>query len=171
MVSMIAVAVLVGVLGLVGRVGGNGTPRPQLWSICDADGEWHVHASGDRAVEGVGTKEKAKEKDDGADVKIWPMPVSVTHGDGTVMLNRGSFRFEYVANGSAVPTLAKAFVRYYDVIFSQHAQSWDSSLSRDALRKLVVTLGSGDEEVAFRLRCSVLRCVRGFGRKLHCVDV
>jgi hypothetical protein len=126
------------VLGLWGGVGGNGRPRPTLWSIVDVRGGV---LSGHEGDPGEG------------DVKLWPMPHSVTHGDGTVILDRGSFEFA-VANGTAFPsTLAQAFERYYDVIFSQHAQRWDAPPSSSrALTKLVVTLASSDEEVRCPLR-------------------
>ena len=145
----IAVAVVVCVLGLivVGRVDGNGALRPKLWSILDTDGEWHVHASrgGESYLRGEAGSEDREE--DGDDVEIWPMPYSVSHGDGKLMINRASFVFE-LADGAAVPdTLAKAFVRYYDLIFSQHAQHWDASPLHPVLTKLLVALGSSKEEV------------------------
>ncbi|KAG0559247.1 hypothetical protein M758_10G088900 [Ceratodon purpureus] len=142
----VVLVVLCVIFVCVWGVEGNGAPRPKLWSILDEDGEWHVQA-GTYGMErrGVGKEE------DGGDVKIWPMPYSVAHGDGTVMLDRGSFQFEFDAgNGSAMPdTLAKAFVRYYDLIFSQHAPRWDASPSDHALVKLVVGLGSRNEELQY----------------------
>lgn len=130
------------VLGLWGGVGGNGRPRPTLWSIVDVRGGGLIGREGDPG--------------EGDDVKLWPMPQSVTYGDGTVMLDRGSFEFA-VANGTAFPsTLAQAFERYYDVIFSQHAQRWDAPPSSRALTKLIVTLASSDEVVRCPLRPSQL---------------
>lgn len=146
---------LVAVVCVVGlrAVEANGAPRVRLSSILDADGEWHVHAGNGFRNGGVyGTTQDSgiQEKENPEDVKIWPMPVSVARGESTLLVPR-TFKFE-VAEGLAVSdTLTQAFVRYYDLIFSQHAAhpvryNLAPTPSR-TLSKLVVTLGSRNEEV------------------------
>lgn len=143
----VAAAALICILGFfeaskLRTVEGNGAPRAQLSSILDVNGDWHVHA-GDNGgfieMEIIGELEKV-------DVKIWPMPVEVVLGEKPLYLDGHTFKFE-VANLPSVPdTLAKAFVRYHAIIFSLHAQH--SGSSSPALTKLIVTLGSQNEEVA-----------------------
>lgn len=130
---------------VVGGVQGNGSPRVRLSSILDAHGEWHVSR----------TESALYQEGETEDVKIWPMPVSVARGESTLFLPR-SFAFE---GAGASETLDRAFERYYDLIFSEHAphpvvQS-DQLPSSRLLVKLVVTLGSRNEEVWLSLSSDI----------------
>lgn len=155
----VAAAVLICILGFfeaskLRTVEGNGAPRAQLSSILDVNGDWHVHA-GDNGgfieMEIIGELEKV-------DVKIWPMPVEVVLGEKPLYLDGHTFKFE-VANLPSVPdTLAKAFVRYHAIIFSLHAQH--SGSSSPALTKLIVTLGSQNEELQYGVDESYMLDVR-----------
>ncbi|XP_073389548.1 beta-hexosaminidase 1-like isoform X1 [Physcomitrium patens] len=71
------------------------------------------------------------------------MPVEVVLGDGKLSLERNTI-IDVADNASVPDTLANAFARYYDVIFTHHTQQSRSSFP--ALTKLVVTLDSRDEE-------------------------
>ncbi|XP_073389550.1 beta-hexosaminidase 1-like isoform X4 [Physcomitrium patens] len=74
------------------------------------------------------------------------MPVEVVLGDGKLSLERNTI-IDVADNASVPDTLANAFARYYDVIFTHHTQQSRSSFP--ALTKLVVTLDSRDEELQY----------------------
>jgi hypothetical protein len=85
------------------------------------------------------------------------------HGRGALSLDPRSFTFD-VAQGSPKPdTLLQAFSRYFDIIFGQHSSDATSPKSPRALLKLVVTLGSPDEEVGAHFIANPLQ-------PLHCMN-
>ncbi|XP_073389549.1 uncharacterized protein [Physcomitrium patens] len=83
------------------------------------------------------------------------MPVEVVLGDGKLSLERNTI-IDVADNASVPDTLANAFARYYDVIFTHHTQQSRSSFP--ALTKLVVTLDSRDEEVVADMERAFKSC-------------
>ncbi|KAG0610727.1 hypothetical protein M758_7G086900 [Ceratodon purpureus] len=137
-----------------GPVQGNGSPQLPLASFQDANGDWHLERVNDLGESRRGLIERRRKRSQDQvklvqdEVKVWPMPVSLKHGRGALSLDRKQFSFE-VSEGSAVPdTLTQAFSRYSDIIFGQHFSNSASPLAR-TLVKLVVTLGSLDEELQY----------------------
>lgn len=141
----IAVCVLVMVICiiLVPGVRGNGAPKVPMSSILDA-----FRFRGYKQHEFGGSSAGAKEQEEEEDM-IWPMPVSVTHGKGSLILDSGVFQFAVEDGKKAPGTLFNAFLRYRAILFppQSHAKVSTFSSSSRMLEKLLVRLDSSNEEV------------------------
>lgn len=141
----IAVCVLVMVICiiLVPGVRGNGAPKVPMSSILDA-----FRFRGYKQHEFGGSSAGAKEQEEEEDM-IWPMPVSVTHGKGSLILDSGIFQFAVEDGKKAPGTLFNAFLRYRAILFppQSHAKVSTFSSSSRMLEKLLVRLDSSNEEV------------------------
>lgn len=141
----IAVCVLVMVVCiiLVPGVRGNGAPKVPMSSILDA-----FRFRGYKQHEVGGSSAGGKEQEEEGDM-IWPMPVSVTHGKGSLILDSGVFQFAVEDGKKAPATLVDAFLRYRAILFpsQSHASLSTFTSSSRMLEKLLVRLDSANEEV------------------------
>ena len=148
-VAVCVLVMVVCIIILVPGVRGNGAPKVPMSSILDAFRfrGYKQHEMGGSSSAG------AKEQEEEGDM-IWPMPVSVASGKGSLILDSGVFQFAVEDGKKAPATLGNAFLRYRAILFpsQSHASlsTFTSSSSRN-LEKLLVRLDSSNEEVSYHL--------------------
>lgn len=138
------VLVMVLCIFLVPGVRGNGAPKVPMSSILDAF-RFRGYKQHEFGGASAGSNEQEEEEED----MIWPMPVSVTHGTGSLVLDSGVFQFAVEDGQKAPGTLLNAFLRYRAILFPPQSHSSLSTFpsSSRMLEKLLVRLDSSNEEV------------------------